>query len=59
MQTIKGPGLFISQFIGDKAPFDSLEGICKWAASLGFKAVQLPTNDKRFIDLQLAAESKD
>lgn len=59
MQTIKGPGIFISQFIGDKAPFDSLDGICRWAASLGFKAVQLPTNDKRFIDLQLAAESKN
>lgn len=58
MQTIKGPGIFISQFIGEKEPFNSLEGICKWAASLGFKAVQLPTNDKRFIDLRLASESK-
>ena len=59
MQTIKGPGIFIAQYIGDNPPFNNLEGICKWAASLGFKAVQLPTSDKRFIDLQLAAESKN
>lgn len=58
MQTIKGPGIFIAQFIGDNAPFDNLENICKWAASLGFKGVQLPTLDRRFIDLQKAAESK-
>jgi len=59
MQTIKGPGIFIAQYIGDNPPFNNLEGICKWAASLGFRAVQLPTSDKRFIDLQLAAESKN
>ncbi|HQN55768.1 MAG TPA: sugar phosphate isomerase/epimerase [Saprospiraceae bacterium] len=59
MRTIKGPGVFLAQFIGDKEPFDSLEGICGWAAELGFVAVQMPTLDKRFIDLQLAAESKD
>ena len=58
MKTIKGPAIFLAQFIGDKAPFNSLESICKWAASLGFKGVQLPTNDPRFIDLQKAAESK-
>ncbi len=58
MQTIKGPGIFIAQFIDDNAPFNNLDGICQWAASLGFKAVQLPTNDNRFIDLKLAAESK-
>lgn len=59
MRTIKGPGVFLAQFIGDKEPFDSLEGICGWAAELGFVAIQMPTLDKRFIDLQLAAESKD
>ncbi|HEY9342754.1 MAG TPA: sugar phosphate isomerase/epimerase [Hanamia sp.] len=58
MKTIKGPGIFIAQFIGDKAPFNSLENICKWAKSLGFTGVQIPTLDERFIDLQKAAESK-
>lgn len=58
MTTIKGPAIFIAQFIGDQAPFNSLESICQWAAGLGFKGVQLPTGDARFIDLQKAAESK-
>jgi sugar phosphate isomerase/epimerase len=57
MTTIKGPAIFIAQFIGDTAPFNSLEGICKWAADLGYKGIQLPTLDARFIDLQKAAES--
>ena len=58
MKTIKGPGIFLAQFLGDKPPFDSLDAICEWAASLGFKGVQLPTWDPRCIDLQKAAESK-
>src|SRR6201994_1198726 len=58
MKTIKGPAIFIAQFIGDNAPFNDLESICKWAADLGYKGVQLPTLDARFIDLQKAAESK-
>jgi len=58
MKTIKGPAIFIAQFIGDTAPFNSLDGICKWAADLGYKGLQLPTLDPRFIDLQKAAESK-
>jgi sugar phosphate isomerase/epimerase len=58
MKTIKGPGIFLAQFLGDTAPFNSLESICKWAAGLGFKGVQIPTWDPRMIDLQKAAESK-
>ena len=58
MQTIKGPGIFLAQFMGDKAPFNNLEDICKWAAPLGYKAVQIPTWETRLIDLKLAAESK-
>ena len=58
MTTIKGPAIFLAQFIGDEAPFNSLESICRWAKSLGFEGEQLPTNDLRFIDLQKAAESK-
>ncbi|MVT09736.1 sugar phosphate isomerase/epimerase family protein [Chitinophaga tropicalis] len=58
MKTIKGPGIFLAQFLGDSAPFNTLENICKWAASLGFKGVQIPTNDPKILDLQKAAESK-
>jgi sugar phosphate isomerase/epimerase len=58
MTTIKGPAIFLAQFMGDVAPFDNLETICKWASDLGFKGVQIPTWDSRCIDLQKAAESK-
>jgi sugar phosphate isomerase/epimerase len=58
MKTIKGPGIFLAQFIGDQAPFNSLPAMCEWAAGLGYKGVQLPTLDPRFIDLKLAAESQ-
>jgi sugar phosphate isomerase/epimerase len=55
---IKGPGIFLAQFAGDAAPFDTWDGITKWAAGLGFTGVQLPAWDGRFIDLKKAASSK-
>jgi len=58
MKTIKGPGIFLAQFAGDEAPFNSLPAMAQWAASLGFKAMQIPTWDARLFDLKKAAESK-
>lgn len=58
MTTLKGPGIFLAQFLGDKAPFNNLRSICLWAEALGFKGVQIPSWDSRCIDLKLAAESK-
>lgn len=58
MVTIKGPAIFIAQFIGNDAPFNDLKSIAQWAAGLGYKGLQLPTGDARFINLQQAAESK-
>jgi sugar phosphate isomerase/epimerase len=58
MKTVKGPGIFLAQFLGDKAPFNNLRSLCLWAEALGFKGVQIPTWDSRCIDLQQAAESK-
>jgi sugar phosphate isomerase/epimerase len=58
MQNIKGPGIFLAQFLGDEAPFNSLTNICNWLAQLGYKAVQIPTWDKRVFDLELAANSQ-
>lgn len=58
MRTIKGPAIFLAQFMSEKAPFNSLENISEWAASLGYKGVQIPSWDERCINLQRAAESK-
>jgi len=59
MRTIKGPAIFLAQFAGDAAPFNSFSSICKWAADLGYKGVQVPTWVESFIDLEKAASSKD
>ncbi|GAB2697636.1 sugar phosphate isomerase/epimerase family protein [Aliiglaciecola aliphaticivorans] len=58
MKQIKGPGIFLAQFAADESPFNSLNDICQWASSLGFKAVQIPTWDERIFDLQQAATSQ-
>src|SRR5687767_2387036 len=59
MKTLKGPAIFLAQFMGDQPPFDNLKTICKWVSSLGYIGVQIPAWDKRCIDLKQAAESKD
>lgn len=58
MKTIKGPGIFLAQFAGDSAPFNTLESMAKWAAGLGFTGIQIPSWDSRLFDLKKAAESK-
>jgi sugar phosphate isomerase/epimerase len=57
MSKMKGPGIFLAQFCQDNAPFNDLATICAWVADLGYKAVQIPTWDKRVFDLSLAYES--
>jgi len=59
MKTIKGPAIFLAQFMGEKSPFNNLENACKYMASLGYKGVQIPTWDSRCVDLVLLAQSKD
>ncbi|KQZ80807.1 AP endonuclease [Mesorhizobium sp. Root157] len=56
--TIKGPAIFLAQFAGDAAPFNSLAPITRWAAGLGYKGVQIPAWDARFFDLEKAATSQ-
>ena len=58
MAQIKGPAIFLAQFLGNEAPFDNLPNITAWAASLGYLGVQIPSWDGRVIDIQKAAESK-
>ena len=55
---IKGSAIFLAQFAGDGAPFNSFASICQWAASLGYKGVQIPTWDGRLFDLAKAAQSQ-
>lgn len=56
---VKGPAIFLAQFAGDAAPFNSWDAICRWAAGHGYKGVQLPSWDGRLFDLAKAASSKD
>lgn len=58
MKTIKGPAVFLAQFMDDVAPFNSLDGLCQWASDLGYKGIQIPTWEDRLINLTLAGESK-
>ena len=58
MKTIQGPAIFLAQFAGDAAPFNTLSEITRWAAALGYKGIQIPTWDARLFDLQRAAESQ-
>ena len=57
---MKGPAIFLAQFVGDQAPFDSLPALCEWAAGLGYKGIQLPADPGAgLVDLKQAAESQD
>ena len=56
---MKGPAIFLAQFAGDEAPFNSLPAMAKWAAELGYVGIQIPTWDERLIDLDRAATSQD
>ncbi|MDZ7719224.1 MAG: sugar phosphate isomerase/epimerase family protein [Balneolaceae bacterium] len=58
MKTIKGPAIFLAQFVGDEEPFNDLISLCKWAESLGYKGVQIPTWETGLIDVKKLAESK-
>ncbi|MBO6727248.1 MAG: sugar phosphate isomerase/epimerase [Rhizobiaceae bacterium] len=57
--SMKGPAIFLAQFAGDAAPFNSLPSIAKWAGDLGYKGVQMPSWDGRLFDLDKAVSSKD
>jgi sugar phosphate isomerase/epimerase len=58
MSQIKGPAIFLAQFMGDEAPYNTLPNITAWVKSLGYKGVQIPSWDGRLIDIKRAAESK-
>jgi len=57
MKTIKGPAIYLAQFLGVDPPFDNLAHLAQWAAGLGFKGIQVPVA-ARLIDLEQAAASQ-
>jgi sugar phosphate isomerase/epimerase len=57
MKTMKGPAIFLAQFASDEPPFDTLGSMAQWAASLGYRGIQVPSWDQRLLDLERAAES--
>jgi sugar phosphate isomerase/epimerase len=59
MSKMKGPAIFLAQFAGADAPFNSIPAITRWANELGYSGVQLPSWEQSFINLERAAESKD
>jgi len=58
MRTIKGPGIFLAQFMGADPPFDRLETLADWAAGLGYVGLQLPTGEGGLFDVAKGAESQ-
>ncbi|HEC0150859.1 TPA: sugar phosphate isomerase/epimerase, partial [Escherichia coli] len=58
MKTLKGPALFLAQFISETPPFDRLDTLAGWAAGLGYCGVQVPTNAPHLFDLAEAARSQ-
>ena len=59
MSKMQGPAIFLAQFVGAEAPFDTLANITRWAGELGYKGVQVPTWESGLIDLERAAQSTD
>ena len=55
---MKGPAIFLAQFISENPPFNTLDSICKWVASLGYRGVQIPSWDSRLFDLNKAGTSR-
>jgi sugar phosphate isomerase/epimerase len=58
MKTLKGPAIFLAQFMSDEAPFDTMDTASETMAGYGYKGVQIPSWDGRCMDLKLAAESQ-
>jgi sugar phosphate isomerase/epimerase len=58
VRRIRGPAVFLAQFLRDEEPFCSLASLGRWFAGMGYKGVQVPAWDRRTIDLDQAAASR-
>jgi len=59
MRTIRGPAVFLAQFIAPDPPYNRLDSLAAWAAARGYKGVQVPTFNPAIFDLARAASSLD
>ena len=57
MSSIQGPAIFLAQFVREEPPFNTLSGLGRWAAELGYRGIQVPAWEQRFIDIDEACES--
>lgn len=57
MRTIRGPAVFLAQFIAPEPPYDRLDTLARWAAEKGFVGVQVPIFNPAIFDVAKAAES--
>ncbi len=57
VRTLRGPGIFLAQFMGTEPPFDRLDTLAEWAAALGYVGVQIPSGP--LFDVEAAADSQD
>jgi hypothetical protein len=57
-RSMNGLGIYLAQFMGDKPPYNNVNSLAGWAASLGYRDLQIPAWDPRVLDLDLAAGSK-
>jgi hypothetical protein len=58
MTSMRGPGIFLAQFARNEPPLDTFEGLCGWAADLGYEGVQVPAwQSAGDIDLDTAVQS--
>ena len=55
---MKGPAIYLAQFMDDQPPFNTFKSACEQMASYGYKGVQIPAWDSRCIDLNKLAETK-
>ena len=58
MKTIKGPAIFLAQFAGDAAPFNTLDKIAGWAARARLQGRADPVLGSRLFDLDRAATAR-
>jgi len=42
MTTLKGPAIFLAQFMGDEPPFNDLKTICRWRKASGLSLCKFP-----------------
>lgn len=57
LKTIRGPGLFIAQYLGSAPFFSDIDGVSGFAAQNGFRALQVPVHDRAIVDTERLEES--